>query len=127
MNIPLTPLRFLRYAEQQYPARTAVVCNHNRFTYAQFAERAARLELTDGVEVAIQALDAVVEPEDIFSDYPYFSSYSATWSEHARRFAAETVSSLGLGAHSFVGRFDELPRSTGRGHSEVHGYCLAVG
>jgi fatty-acyl-CoA synthase len=43
MNIPLTPLRFLRYAEQQYPGRTAVVCNHNRFTYAQFAERAARL------------------------------------------------------------------------------------
>src|SRR5271156_2248772 len=39
MNIPLTPLRFLRYAEQQYPARTAVVCNHHRYNYAQFAER----------------------------------------------------------------------------------------
>ncbi len=43
MNIPLTPLRFLRYAEQQYPSRTAVVCNDNRFTYAQFADRASRL------------------------------------------------------------------------------------
>ena len=43
MNIPLTPLRFLRYAEQQYPRRTAVVCNDNRFTYAQFADRARRL------------------------------------------------------------------------------------
>jgi fatty-acyl-CoA synthase len=43
MNIPLTPLRFLRYAEQQYPRRTAVVCNHDRFTYAQFADRARRL------------------------------------------------------------------------------------
>jgi fatty-acyl-CoA synthase len=43
MNIPLTPLRFLRYAEQQYPRRTAVVCNDNRFTYAQFADRASRL------------------------------------------------------------------------------------
>src|SRR5580700_7167536 len=43
MNIPLTPLRFLRYAEQQYPRRTAVVCNHESFTYAQFAERARRL------------------------------------------------------------------------------------
>jgi fatty-acyl-CoA synthase len=43
MNIPLTPLRFLRYAEQQYPRRTAVVCNHDRFTYAQFADRAVRL------------------------------------------------------------------------------------
>src|SRR5580700_6539210 len=43
MNIPLTPLRFLRYAEQQYPRRTAVVCNHESFTYAQFAERARHL------------------------------------------------------------------------------------
>jgi fatty-acyl-CoA synthase len=43
MNIPLTPLRFLRYAEQQYPGRTAVVCNQDRFTYAQFAERVGRL------------------------------------------------------------------------------------
>jgi len=43
MNIPLTPLRFLRYAEQQYPHRTAVVCNQDRFTYAQFADRTRRL------------------------------------------------------------------------------------
>jgi fatty-acyl-CoA synthase len=43
MNIPLTPLRFLRYAEQQYPRRTAVVCNENRYNYAEFADRARRL------------------------------------------------------------------------------------
>src|SRR6266446_2372809 len=43
MNVPLTPIRCLRYAEQQYPRRTAVVCGKHRFTYAQFAERAARL------------------------------------------------------------------------------------
>lgn len=43
MNIPLTPIRFLRYAEQQYPQRTAVVCGKERFTYAQFAERVSRL------------------------------------------------------------------------------------
>ena len=43
MNIPLTPLRCLRYAEQQYSHRTAVVCGNERFTYAQFADRAARL------------------------------------------------------------------------------------
>jgi fatty-acyl-CoA synthase len=43
MNIPLTPMRFLRYAEQQYPRRTAVVCGKERFTYAQFAERVGRL------------------------------------------------------------------------------------
>ena len=43
MNIPLTPIRFLRYAEQQFPGKTAVVCKDLRFTYAQFAERACRL------------------------------------------------------------------------------------
>src|SRR5713101_9384228 len=43
MNIPLTPLRCLRYAEQQYPYRTAIVCGSDRFNYAQFADRSARL------------------------------------------------------------------------------------
>lgn len=43
MNIPLTPIRFLRYAEQQYPQRTAVVCGKQQFTYAQLAERVGRL------------------------------------------------------------------------------------
>jgi len=43
MNIPLTPVRFLRYAEQQFPNKTAVVCQDQRFTYAQFGDRAARL------------------------------------------------------------------------------------
>jgi fatty-acyl-CoA synthase len=43
MNLPLTPIRFLRYAEQQFPSKTAVVCGEQRFTYAEFAERASRL------------------------------------------------------------------------------------
>src|SRR5258708_457176 len=43
MNIPLTPLRFLRYAQQQFPERTAVVCGETRLSYRQFAERTARL------------------------------------------------------------------------------------
>lgn len=43
MNIPLTPVRFLRYAEQQYPDKIAIVCGNQRFTYSQFAERASRL------------------------------------------------------------------------------------
>ncbi len=43
MNVPLTPVRFLRYAEQQFPGKTAVVCGEERFTYAEFAERTRRL------------------------------------------------------------------------------------
>lgn len=43
MNIPLTPVRFLRYAEQQFPGKTAVVCGERSFTYEEFAERTSRL------------------------------------------------------------------------------------
>jgi fatty-acyl-CoA synthase len=43
MKIPLTPIRFLRYAEQQFPQKTGVVCGEVRLTYAQFADRARRL------------------------------------------------------------------------------------
>jgi fatty-acyl-CoA synthase len=43
MIVPLTPLRFLRYPEQQYSRKTAVVCGENRFTYREFGERVSRL------------------------------------------------------------------------------------
>ena len=43
MNVPLTPIRFLRYAGEQFADDVAVVCGDQRFTYAQFADRAARL------------------------------------------------------------------------------------
>src|SRR6202171_4971647 len=42
MNLPLTPVRFLRYAEEQFPRKTAVVCQDLRFTYAEFGNRRAR-------------------------------------------------------------------------------------
>ena len=43
MNIPLTPIRFLRYAEQQFPRKTAVVCDDKRYNYAEFGARVGRL------------------------------------------------------------------------------------
>ncbi len=43
MNVPLTPVRFLRYANEQFPNKVGVVCGEQRFTYEQFAERASRL------------------------------------------------------------------------------------
>jgi fatty-acyl-CoA synthase len=43
MNVPLTPVRFLRYAKEQYPDNTAVVCGDDRFTYTQFSERVSCL------------------------------------------------------------------------------------
>ena len=43
MNIPLTPIRFLRYAREQFSRQVGVVCNEQRFTYEQFAGRAYQL------------------------------------------------------------------------------------
>jgi len=43
MNIPLTPIRFLRYAREQFPNKIGVICGDQRFRYAQFADRCARL------------------------------------------------------------------------------------
>ncbi|HTR68303.1 MAG TPA: long-chain-fatty-acid--CoA ligase [Terriglobales bacterium] len=43
MNIPLTPIRFLRYAREQFPEKVGVVCGDQRFSYAEFADRASRL------------------------------------------------------------------------------------
>ena len=41
-------------------------------------------------------------PEAIFSDYAYFSSYSTTWLEHARRFALDAIDRFSLDADSLV-------------------------
>ena len=45
-------------------------------------------------------VDSAVPPEEIFSDYAYFSSYSTSWVEHARRFATAAIQRFGLGKES---------------------------
>ena len=47
-------------------------------------------------------LPAYVPPEEIFGEYAYFSSYSDSWVEHARRYADATVGARGLHAESLV-------------------------
>ena len=47
-------------------------------------------------------VEAVVTPQEIFGDYAYFSSYAASWVEHARRFAEGAARRFGLGAGSMV-------------------------
>ncbi|MFC8733045.1 methyltransferase domain-containing protein [Luteimicrobium sp. NPDC057192] len=47
-------------------------------------------------------LPAYIPAEEIFSDYAYFSSYSDSWVEHARRFVDDAVAHLGLGPDAFV-------------------------
>jgi SAM-dependent methyltransferase len=47
-------------------------------------------------------LEEFEAPERIFSDYAYFSSYSESWLDHARRFADEVTPRFGLNASSRV-------------------------
>ncbi|MGW0042445.1 class I SAM-dependent methyltransferase [Rhodococcus sp. NPDC003348] len=47
-------------------------------------------------------IPALIRPEDTFTEYAYFASYSDSWVEHARRFVEETVHRLGLDARSRV-------------------------
>jgi SAM-dependent methyltransferase len=47
-------------------------------------------------------LPAHLAPDEVFSDYAYFSSYSDSWVAHARRFVDDTVPKLHLGPDSLV-------------------------
>jgi hypothetical protein len=47
-------------------------------------------------------LQEFVSPGEIFTEYAYFSSYSTSWVQHARRYADMMISRLGLGAASKV-------------------------
>jgi SAM-dependent methyltransferase len=47
-------------------------------------------------------LKQYVSSEQIFSDYAYFSSYSDSWIEHARRYCAAVVERFSLGGDSLV-------------------------
>jgi SAM-dependent methyltransferase len=53
-------------------------------------------------ECFLVQLREYVEPEHIFSEYAYFSSYSTSWVEHARRFCEMIAGRLGLGGNSEV-------------------------
>lgn len=47
-------------------------------------------------------LPPLIAPEETFTEYAYFSSFSTSWLEHAHRFVADAVQRLGLGIDSFV-------------------------
>jgi hypothetical protein len=47
-------------------------------------------------------LPPLITPEETFTEYAYFSSFSSSWVEHARRFVDGAVERLGLGPDSFV-------------------------
>jgi 2-polyprenyl-3-methyl-5-hydroxy-6-metoxy-1,4-benzoquinol methylase len=47
-------------------------------------------------------LEEFESPEEIFSDYAYFSSYSSSWLEHCRAYVHQVISRFQLGAQSQV-------------------------
>ncbi|MTD58612.1 class I SAM-dependent methyltransferase [Amycolatopsis pithecellobii] len=53
-------------------------------------------------ECWLAQLPPLITPEDTFTEYAYFSSYSESWVEHARQFVRGAVDRLGLDHDSFV-------------------------
>ncbi|MGQ4617262.1 methyltransferase domain-containing protein [Nocardia sp. R7R-8] len=47
-------------------------------------------------------IPALITPEETFTEYAYFSSYSDSWVRHAKTFVDDAVVRLGLGSGSFV-------------------------
>ncbi|BDB44720.1 MULTISPECIES: class I SAM-dependent methyltransferase [Mycobacterium] len=47
-------------------------------------------------------IPALITPEETFTEYAYYSSYSDSWVQHAGTFVAQAVERLGLGPDSFV-------------------------
>jgi hypothetical protein len=53
-------------------------------------------------ECFLVQLEEFVPPEEIFTEYAYFSSYADSWVEHARRYTTAISERFGLGRESFV-------------------------
>ena len=72
------------------------------------ADALERPELTYPLHVRVctscllAQLPPLITPEETFTEYAYFSSFSTSWVEHARRFVDGAVERLGRGADSFV-------------------------
>ncbi len=47
-------------------------------------------------------LEEFQKPHDIFSDYAYFSSYSSSWLQHAKRYTEEMIGRFGFHSSHFV-------------------------
>ena len=53
-------------------------------------------------ECFLVQLEAYENPQNIFTDYPYFSSFSDSWLRHAENYCEKMTSRLGLGPESLV-------------------------
>ncbi|MEO6081599.1 MAG: class I SAM-dependent methyltransferase [Umezawaea sp.] len=60
------------------------------------------LHLRVCTECWLAQIPPLISPEETFTEYAYFSSFSTSWVEHARQFVDNAVDRLGLDADSFV-------------------------
>ncbi|MET9332079.1 class I SAM-dependent methyltransferase [Streptomyces cellulosae] len=65
-------------------------------------EQTYPLHLRVCTDCRLAQIPPLITPEDTFSEYAYFSSYSSSWVEHARAFVEDAAARLGLGEDSFV-------------------------
>jgi len=72
------------------------------FGQAGNAEKIYPLKVWVCSECLLAQLEEFESPEEIFSDYLYFSSYSTSWVEHARRYAGMMIGRFGFNSASRV-------------------------
>ncbi|MFI5584006.1 class I SAM-dependent methyltransferase [Amycolatopsis sp. NPDC051758] len=60
------------------------------------------LHLIVCTECWLAQIPPLIDPDDTFTEYAYFSSFSTSWVEHAKRFVDGSVERLGLDGRSFV-------------------------
>jgi hypothetical protein len=68
----------------------------------QEPERFYPLHVYVCAECFLVQLESITQPEELFSDYAYFSSYSDSWLEHARAYAEIAVNRFALNSKSRV-------------------------
>ncbi|UOX86673.1 class I SAM-dependent methyltransferase [Amycolatopsis sp. FBCC-B4732] len=66
------------------------------------AEATFPLHLKVCTDCWLAQIPPLIDPGDTFTEYAYFSSFSTSWVEHAKRFVDSSVERLGLGEKSFV-------------------------
>ncbi len=66
------------------------------------AEATFPLHLQVCTECWLAQIPPLIDPDDTFTEYAYFSSFSTSWVEHAKRFVDGAVERLGLDEKSFV-------------------------
>ncbi|MEQ3541696.1 class I SAM-dependent methyltransferase [Pseudonocardia tropica] len=69
---------------------------------AQQPERAFPLHVRVCNSCLLAQLPPEISPEETFEEYAYFSSFSSSWVDHARRFVDSAQERAGLDAGSFV-------------------------